>query len=376
MRRTLSLTVLLAPTAASAAPDTLTYSGRLLDTLGDPVHGAHDLTVRLWPAAGPAVFEQTFDDVGFADGYFTVEIGASLSAEDLLAGPLDVGLALDGAAELPLRTPLTSVPYARLAEGVRLHDVGTACVTALEGTLRLHAGVIEVCMSDTWVRVGGAPNGTQTSPATSCRSLHNDWPDLPSQAYWIDPNAGAATDAFEAYCDMSTEGGGWTRVGTIDGQTYVCSLQNVLGTKANVAGSAGTAWWAASEVTPLFVDREVLLTTPGAYTRYRSSNPAFTWASIADGTIGTSNVNAYNVEYKRHTMSAFAVLPLGGCNAVSGADCLLGGHDGSWTHMLGIGSHNAAGTHDQVACQTAIGSAWRGMLYGAAWDRAGEVYIR
>jgi hypothetical protein len=50
---------------------------------------------------------------------------------------------------------------------------------------------------------------TSDEPAESCRHLQESWSTAMDGAYWIDPAGGMA---FLAWCDMSTDGGGWTRV--------------------------------------------------------------------------------------------------------------------------------------------------------------------
>jgi hypothetical protein len=46
------------------------------------------------------------------------------------------------------------------------------------------------------------------SPASTCKSLRNICPGLPSGTYWI--TGGGVAGAFQVYCDQVTSGGGWT----------------------------------------------------------------------------------------------------------------------------------------------------------------------
>ena len=51
---------------------------------------------------------------------------------------------------------------------------------------------------------------TQESPGDSCKHILDSGSSVGDGIYWLDPNGGDHDDAFQAECDMTTDGGGWT----------------------------------------------------------------------------------------------------------------------------------------------------------------------
>ena len=136
--------------SASATPP-MTHQGRLLDTSGAPIAGPVALSVSVYDAANLVVWSGTFPTVAIEDGYYTVILGVDgdLTQDELGRGPLSVGIAVNGGAELSARQTLGFVPYAGLAGGVQLGSVAL-CDAGTEGTLRWTGNRVEVCDGAAW----------------------------------------------------------------------------------------------------------------------------------------------------------------------------------------------------------------------------------
>ena len=71
-------------------------------------------------------------------------------------------------------------------------------------------GLDEVCFNDTDDNCDG--NKDEGCTGADCKELADGNPDLPSGPYTIDPDGEGGMAPFQAYCDMDTDGGGWTMV--------------------------------------------------------------------------------------------------------------------------------------------------------------------
>lgn len=106
-------------------------------------------------------------------------------------------------------------------------DCGEPCVGGDTGTL---------CPQGASCGVNGCafPLGAQTNPAVSCKAIKTAGDDVGDKAYWLDPDGDGGAEPFEAWCDMTTDGGGWTLVLKVkDGDVETFKYNSALWSNAD-----------------------------------------------------------------------------------------------------------------------------------------------
>ena len=119
---------------------------------------------------------------------------------------------------------------------------------------------------------------SKTSPALNCKDLKQNAPSLVSGVYWIDPDGGSCGNAFQAYCDQQTDGGGWTLV-----YSYTFTAYSSFWTGANAVTPRPT--WTAKKA-----NTRVSTTVPLRETQYEAMNFAL-WRTIGKEFLIKSNIN-------------------------------------------------------------------------------------
>jgi hypothetical protein len=205
-------------TQASAVPLQLTHQGRVLNATGVPLTGQSAMTVSVYAAAtgGPTLWSESFTNVDVENGYYSLQL-TSLESADFDGSTRYLQVTVDGVIQSP-RTPILSVPYAIRAGAVTLSDEPGPCTPGAAGTLRFSSGELQLCdgVDTAWqtIQTGGAADGTTALRAgRTCQSIKTEHPTSISDVYYIDPENDGGP--IQVYCDMVSDGGGWTLVSRV-----------------------------------------------------------------------------------------------------------------------------------------------------------------
>ncbi len=159
-------------------------------------------------AAGIAIGDTGLTVAGKVDFAGDVAVGDGLTvAKGLTVGSV---LAVDAAA-------LDMQKHAILA--LRLHPAAGApyvCDEAVAGAVYFDTDKHGFfgCNGKAWRSFAApAPGSMASVPAKSCKSIVDSGDSQGDGVYWLDPDGGDVANAFEVWCDMTVDGGGWTLVG-------------------------------------------------------------------------------------------------------------------------------------------------------------------